>query len=141
MAFACATAVGLNGQQESVHVSCPCNIFLKGRPADCFDVPVLRGMLLQDYRLNWRLNTACDSDIKRLCGGLCDISSGQPCGGVVLQCLQVRANQTTVVSQTWGWLRAVLGCIWRGALRSSLCAVVQEHCRGAERCGYAAELV
>jgi hypothetical protein len=49
-------------------------------------------MLLQDYRLNWRLNTACTPDIKRLCGGLCDTSSGQPCGGVVLQCLQVRAS-------------------------------------------------
>jgi Golgi apparatus protein 1 len=48
-------------------------------------------LLLQDYRLNWRLNTACTSDIKRLCGGLCDTSSGQPCGGVVLQCLQVSA--------------------------------------------------
>ena len=43
----------------------------------------------QDYRLNWRLNNACTNDIKRLCGGLCDTNSGQPCGGVVLQCLQV----------------------------------------------------
>lgn len=49
-------------------------------------------LLSQDYRLNWRLDSACTSDIKRLCGGLCDTSSGQPCGGVVLQCLQVMSG-------------------------------------------------
>lgn len=51
--------------------------------------------MAQDYRLNWRLNTACTSDIKRLCGGLCDTSSGQPCGGVVLQCLQDKQDNIT----------------------------------------------
>lgn len=51
--------------------------------------------MAQDYRLNWRLNSACTSDIKRLCGGLCDTNSGQPCGGVVLQCLQDKADNLT----------------------------------------------
>lgn len=45
--------------------------------------------MAQDYRLNWRLNKACSADIQRLCGGKCDAQSGQTCGGVVLQCLQV----------------------------------------------------
>ena len=45
----------------------------------------------QDYRLNFRLNKACEADIGKLCGGLCSASQGQPCGGIVLQCLQVRA--------------------------------------------------
>jgi Golgi apparatus protein 1 len=44
----------------------------------------------QDYRLNFRLNKACESDIGKLCGGLCSASQGSPCGGIVLQCLQVR---------------------------------------------------
>lgn len=45
--------------------------------------------MAQDYRLNWRLNKACTGDITRLCAGLCNVQSGQTCGGVVLQCLQV----------------------------------------------------
>jgi hypothetical protein len=43
--------------------------------------------MAQDYRLNWRLKTSCDVDIKRLCGAICDGSSS--CGARVLQCLQV----------------------------------------------------
>ncbi len=45
--------------------------------------------MAQDYRLNWRLNHACEADIKRLCDGACNAGNGQPCGGMVLQCLQV----------------------------------------------------
>jgi Golgi apparatus protein 1 len=45
--------------------------------------------MAQDYRLNWRLKTACKSDIVQLCDGLCNDKEGQMCGGVVLQCLQV----------------------------------------------------
>jgi hypothetical protein len=45
--------------------------------------------MAQDYRLNWRLKTACKSDIGQLCDGLCNDKEGQMCGGVVLQCLQV----------------------------------------------------
>jgi hypothetical protein len=46
--------------------------------------------MAQDYRLNWRLKTACKADIGQLCDGLCNDKEGQMCGGVVLQCLQVR---------------------------------------------------
>lgn len=46
--------------------------------------------MAQDYRLNWRLKTACSSDISKLCAGMCNEKDGQMCGGVVLQCLQVR---------------------------------------------------
>jgi hypothetical protein len=45
--------------------------------------------MAQDYRLNWRLKTACKADIGTLCDGLCNDKEGQMCGGVVLQCLQV----------------------------------------------------
>ena len=44
----------------------------------------------QDYRLNYRLNHACESDINRLCANQCSSSPGTSCGGLVLQCLQVR---------------------------------------------------
>eukprot|EP00878_Enallax_costatus_P007022 GHUV01007359.1.p1 GENE.GHUV01007359.1~~GHUV01007359.1.p1 ORF type:complete len:595 (+),score=136.49 GHUV01007359.1:1595-3379(+) len=50
----------------------------------------------QDYRLNWRLNKACAADITQLCSGLCNVQSGQSCGGVVLQCLQ--DNQDNITS-------------------------------------------
>lgn len=43
--------------------------------------------MAQDYRLNFRLNKACEADISKLCPNLC--SPGAPCGGMVLQCLQV----------------------------------------------------
>lgn len=51
--------------------------------------------MAQDYRLNWRLNHACEADINQLCAGLCNPSSGQPCGGVVLQCLQNKQDNIT----------------------------------------------
>ncbi len=44
-----------------------------------------------DYRLNYRLNRACEGDVNRLCRNLCSTTGGQTCGGLVLQCLQVRA--------------------------------------------------
>lgn len=53
--------------------------------------------MAQDYRLNWRLNKACTGDINRLCAGLCNVKSGQTCGGVVLQCLQVGGTGITRV--------------------------------------------
>ncbi len=44
-----------------------------------------------DYRLNWRLNHACEGEINRMCANVCSNSggNGQLCGGLVLQCLQV----------------------------------------------------
>lgn len=41
----------------------------------------------QDYRLNFRLNKACDVEIDRLCGDVCSPFQGQACGGTVLACL------------------------------------------------------
>jgi hypothetical protein len=49
----------------------------------------------QDFRLNFRLNKACESDISKLCNGLCNAANGSPCGGIVLQCLQVRSHTRT----------------------------------------------
>jgi Golgi apparatus protein 1 len=43
-----------------------------------------------DYRLNYRLNHACESDISKLCSNMCSTTPGSTCGGLVLQCLQVR---------------------------------------------------
>lgn len=48
--------------------------------------------MAQDFRLNWRLNHACESDINKLCPNLCSTSPGQTCGGLVLQCLQVSSK-------------------------------------------------
>ena len=48
-----------------------------------------------DYRLNWRLNHACEADINGLCAGVCNAASGQPCGGLVLQCLQDKQDNIT----------------------------------------------
>eukprot|EP00899_Mesostigma_viride_P022799 jgi/Mesvir1/3703/Mv14989-RA.1 len=41
----------------------------------------------EDYRLNYRLNRACDVDIDVLCADVCSPFMGQACGGTVLQCL------------------------------------------------------
>ncbi len=46
--------------------------------------------MAQDYRLNWRLNHACEADIQKLCPSMCSTTPGVTCGGLVLQCLQVR---------------------------------------------------
>ncbi|KAF6266246.1 hypothetical protein COO60DRAFT_1470052 [Scenedesmus sp. NREL 46B-D3] len=51
--------------------------------------------MAQDYRLNWRLKTACKADIGLLCDGLCNDKEGQMCGGVVLQCLQDKQDNVT----------------------------------------------
>jgi hypothetical protein len=46
-----------------------------------------------DYRLNWRLNHACEADINKLCPTMC--TPGRPCGGLVLQCLQEKQDNIT----------------------------------------------
>ncbi|GAX77303.1 hypothetical protein CEUSTIGMA_g4749.t1 [Chlamydomonas eustigma] len=51
-----------------------------------------------DYRLNYRLNHACESDISRLCSNMCSTTPGSACGGLVLQCLQDK--QDNITSQT-----------------------------------------
>ncbi|KAI8475756.1 MAG: hypothetical protein J3K34DRAFT_453290 [Monoraphidium minutum] len=48
-----------------------------------------------DYRLNWRLNHACEADIESLCSGLCSASKERPCGGVVLNCLAEKQDNIT----------------------------------------------
>jgi len=41
----------------------------------------------EDYRLNFRLNTACEIDIDTLCAEACNPMMGEACGGSVLRCL------------------------------------------------------
>ncbi|KAK9820440.1 hypothetical protein WJX72_010380 [[Myrmecia] bisecta] len=41
----------------------------------------------EDYRLNYRLNKACQTDIEQLCSDECSPFLGQACGGRVLRCL------------------------------------------------------
>ena len=49
----------------------------------------------QDYRLNFRLNKACQNDIELLCGDECSPFMGQACGGRVLRCLVEKQDQLT----------------------------------------------
>lgn len=51
--------------------------------------------MAQDYRLNWRLNSACDNDIRKLCPNMCSTGQSVPCGGLVLQCLQDKQDNIT----------------------------------------------
>lgn len=51
--------------------------------------------MAQDYRLNWRLNHACEADISKLCPNMCSSTPGVTCGGLVLQCLQDRQDNIT----------------------------------------------
>ena len=51
----------------------------------------------QDYRLNYRLNTACELDIDELCAEQCSPFLGHACGGTVLRCLS--ENKEKVSSQ------------------------------------------
>lgn len=46
----------------------------------------------QDYRLNFRLNKACDVEIDRLCADVCSPFQGQACGGTVLNCLMENSD-------------------------------------------------
>mmetsp|Transcript_2773 Transcript_2773/g.6900 ORF Transcript_2773/g.6900 Transcript_2773/m.6900 type:complete len:501 (-) Transcript_2773:276-1778(-) len=41
----------------------------------------------EDYRLNYRLNLACELDIDELCANDCSPFLGHACGGTVLRCL------------------------------------------------------
>lgn len=49
----------------------------------------------KDYRLNYRLNKACDLEIDRLCADVCSPFSGQACEGTVIQCLTQKADNIT----------------------------------------------
>jgi len=49
----------------------------------------------KDYRLNYRLNKACDLEIDRLCADVCSPFSGQACEGTVIQCLTQKAENVT----------------------------------------------
>jgi Golgi apparatus protein 1 len=63
---------------------------------ECKD-EVVRDMnrMAQDYRLNWRLNHACETEINNLCPNVCSSQPGQSCGGLVLQCLQEKQDNIT----------------------------------------------
>jgi golgi apparatus protein 1 len=44
--------------------------------------------MAQDYRLNYRLQSACQTDVAQLCDGICKYDDTESyCGGKVLQCL------------------------------------------------------
>mmetsp|Transcript_65397 Transcript_65397/g.206659 ORF Transcript_65397/g.206659 Transcript_65397/m.206659 type:complete len:905 (-) Transcript_65397:279-2993(-) len=51
----------------------------------------------EDFRLNYRLNRACDLDVEKLCKDACDsVDPNVPeCGGLVLQCLTEKGDDIT----------------------------------------------
>ena len=49
--------------------------------------------MAQDYRLNFRLNKACEKDIDATCKNTCSSFLGQACGGTVLRCLQENVDK------------------------------------------------
>ncbi|KAK9797745.1 hypothetical protein WJX73_005342 [Symbiochloris irregularis] len=49
----------------------------------------------QDYRLNYRLASACEKDVAALCESECHPSMGQSCGGRVLRCLTEKQDLLT----------------------------------------------
>ncbi|BDA41257.1 probable Golgi apparatus protein 1 [Coccomyxa sp. Obi] len=65
----------------------------------------------QDYRLNFRLNTACEADIDTLCAEECSPFLGSACGGRVLRCLTEK--QDAIKSKE---------CADEGAIKSKECA-------------------
>ena len=61
----------------------------------------------KDYRLNYRLNKACDLEIDRLCADVCSPFSGQACEGTVIQCLTQKAENVTDQVSTCDLMRAM----------------------------------
>lgn len=49
----------------------------------------------EDYRLNYRLNKACDNEIDELCPDVCSPFQGQACGGTVIACLKEKQENIT----------------------------------------------
>jgi len=49
----------------------------------------------EDYRLNYRLNKACDAEIDTLCPDVCSPFQGQACGGTVIDCLKSKRDNIT----------------------------------------------
>jgi hypothetical protein len=49
----------------------------------------------EDYRLNYRLNKACDAEIDDLCADVCSPFQGQACGGTVIKCLTEKGDNIT----------------------------------------------
>uniref|UniRef100_A0A061QLM5 Golgi apparatus protein 1 n=1 Tax=Tetraselmis sp. GSL018 TaxID=582737 RepID=A0A061QLM5_9CHLO len=47
----------------------------------------------QDYRLNYRLNTACELEIDTMCASACNPLMGEACGGQVLRCLSEQQDK------------------------------------------------
>ena len=47
----------------------------------------------EDYRLNFRLNRACEVDVDELCADVCSPFAGQACGGTVLRCLSEKREK------------------------------------------------
>lgn len=48
----------------------------------------------RDYRLNYRLDEACDRDAKEICGkDVCDRTQEISCGGKVLHCLVEKKDE------------------------------------------------
>jgi len=49
----------------------------------------------RDYRLNYRLKTACEADVASLCAGACAAATDGSCGGRVLACLADKQDAIT----------------------------------------------
>jgi Golgi apparatus protein 1 len=49
----------------------------------------------EDYRLDYRLNKACDMEIDMLCAEVCSPFQGQACSGAVIDCLRDKQDNIT----------------------------------------------
>lgn len=90
-----------------------------------------------DYRLNYRLNRACEVEVDRLCPDACSPFQGSACGGAVLKCLsEKKANITDqacrreVFNVQRGWARDFRT---DAQLRKSCQADVDKFCPEEER--------
>eukprot|EP00798_Chlamydomonas_sp_ICE-L_P010489 gene10489-8455_t len=72
----------------------------KGFGSPCkVEIQSYENEMSKDYRLNFRLNSACQKDVKALCPSVCQMSDAgipdQVCGGKVLRCLTDKLEDIT----------------------------------------------
>ena len=65
----------------------------------------------QDYRLNFRLNRACEVDVDELCGDVCSPFAGQACGGTVLRCLANKRSKVPRSPTSQPFTRPLAVCV------------------------------
>jgi len=93
----------------------------------------------EDYRLNYRLNKACDAEIDTLCPDVCSPFSGQACGGVVIKCLtdkQANVTNEDCRKELFG-VEKMQGKDWRNdaVLREACQEDVNQYCAEVEAGG------